>query len=351
MATVKAVAETGLKSMLILMLASSLVGRATEEIDPISIDPAFESGLTALKKATGFTREANDQQTAARDLRLLIGVKALEGAKRSLYFVELTTIRASETNFPSTTYTNRISWPGSEAASPANMVFEFVYRLAPLRVRVFDENTRLLKQGQAFVPWELMTNSLADTCRFCVALQEIQALPANDQRQRTHALEQLLGGSVSDSSAWARLRRPVAGGLLSLGGLFAECLSTPALNDICEKAQCVIRMPGAWSTLSAALGGKPDLSLDPRFLTEITVLKMDSVGPLYRFPADLKNGKRKLVSVDFIVGPSSGAEVILAGIRSIRAVHPTKPDREFFAQVLASGTAPEEKSPAEHPGR
>ncbi len=95
---------------------------------------------------------------------------------------------------------------------------------------------------------------------------------------------------------------------------------------------------------SAALGGKLDLALDPRLLTDVVVVKGATVGesgPLYRFPADLKNGKRKLVSVEFVVGPSTGAEVMLAGIRSIRAVHPTKPDREFVAHVLAVGVTHE----------
>jgi len=57
----------------------------------------------------------------------------------------------------------------------------------------------------------------------------------------------------------------------------------------------------------------------PRFLTDVAVVKAGKAGepgPLYRFPADLKNGKRKLVSVEFIVGPSSGAEVMLVGVRS-----------------------------------
>jgi hypothetical protein len=39
-----------------------------------------------------------------------------------------------------------------------------------------------------------------------------------------------------------------------------------------------------------------------------------------------------------MVGPAHGAEMLLAGIRSIRARHPTKPKQEFLAQVLAAGT-------------
>jgi hypothetical protein len=53
--------------------------------------------------------------------------------------------------------------------------------------------------------------------------------------------------------------------------------------------------------------------------------------------------KRKLTSVEIIVGPPHGAEMLLAGIRSIRAAHPTKPKTEFLAQVLAVGTVLEEK--------
>ena len=345
MPSVNTMAARALKTLLVvatIVLAGCFIARsAAASLGSLSLDPAFESGLPALRKATGFTEEMADQQTAANDLRLLIGVKAVEGAKRSLYFVELTTMRTSQTNSTRTVYTNRISWPGSESPAQTNTVFEFVYTLAPLRVRVFDENARLQRQGQALVPWELMTNSLADTCRICVALQEIRATPKGDKQQRQHALEQLLGGSTTGPINWAIVMRPLAGGVLTLGGLFAECLSTAALNDICTKAQCVIRLPGAWATLSTALGGKLDLSLDPRFLTDATVIgagQEKNTEPLYRFPADLKNGKRKLVSVEFIVGPSTGAEVILAGIRSIRAVHPTRPDREFLAQVLAAGT-------------
>ena len=56
---------------------------------------------------------------------------------------------------------------------------------------------------------------------------------------------------------------------------------------------------------------------------------------------DLNSGKRNLTRVEIIVGPAHGAEMLLAGIRSIRAAHPTKPKQQFLAQVLAAGTVRE----------
>ncbi|HLH52192.1 MAG TPA: hypothetical protein VKY92_01050 [Verrucomicrobiae bacterium] len=358
MPRMSALAKPSFKTLLALVagvLASLLTIRASGSSPgpaSTSFDPAFEAGLAALRKATGIVKGVGDQKQADTnsDLQLLIGVKATEGAKRSVYFVELTTIRAHRTNsvsMPSDSvlYTNRVSWPGPAHASHTNMPFEFVYSLAPLRVRVFDENARLQKQGQTVVPWELMTNSLANVCRICLDLQAIQAIPEKNKKARKRALEQLLGGSVDGAIDWAKVMRPVAGGVLTVGGLLAESLSTPTLNEIRDKAEGVIRLPGAWAMLSTAFGGKLDLALDPRFLSDVAVVKtaiQGDAGVLYRFPADLKNGKRTLVSVEFVVGPSTGAEVMVAGIRYVRAVHPTRPDREFVAQVLAAGIASDE---------
>ena len=63
--------------------------------------------------------------------------------------------------------------------------------------------------------------------------------------------------------------------------------------------------------------------------------------PLDRLAVQLNSGKRNLTRVEIIVGPARGAEMLLAGIRSIRAAHPTRPKQEFLAQVLAAGTVHE----------
>ena len=50
---------------------------------------------------------------------------------------------------------------------------------------------------------------------------------------------------------------------------------------------------------------------------------------------------RNLTRVEIIIGPAHGAEMLLAGIRTIHARHPTKPKQEFLTQVLASGSVRE----------
>ena len=68
-------------------------------------------------------------------------------------------------------------------------------------------------------------------------------------------------------------------------------------------------------------------------------LRLDGSPPLYHLPVDLTSHKDKLTDVEIIIGPARGAEMLMSGIRSIRAVHPSKKDREFLAQVLATGSA------------
>ena len=84
------------------------------------------------------------------------------------------------------------------------------------------------------------------------------------------------------------------------------------------------------------------LSLEPRFADASRVGSAATDAPWYRLPVDLKCSKREVSLVEVIAGTSSGADVLLAGIRSIRARHPSKPHQEFMAQVLATGLAREE---------
>jgi hypothetical protein len=53
---------------------------------------------------------------------------------------------------------------------------------------------------------------------------------------------------------------------------------------------------------------------------------------------DLNSGTRNLTRAELVVGPASGAEILLGGIRSIRATHPLKLQQQFLVQVLATGT-------------
>jgi len=112
--------------------------------------------------------------------------------------------------------------------------------------------------------------------------------------------------------------------------------------DVWKKAQCAIRMPGAWAMIKGIFTGF-SINLQPR-LKEVALTAPDNGSPpLYRLPVDLTSRRDKLTDVEIIIGPARGAEMLMSGIRSIRAVHPSKPNREFVAQVLATGSCPEEK--------
>jgi hypothetical protein len=66
---------------------------------------------------------------------------------------------------------------------------------------------------------------------------------------------------------------------------------------------------------------------------------VDPSATLYCLPLEITSEKR-LTRVEIIVGPAHGAEMLLAGFRTIHARHPTKSKREFPTQVLASGSIP-----------
>ena len=122
-------------------------------------------------------------------------------------------------------------------------------------------------------------------------------------------------------------------------GMLYDLQTVPAVADVWAKAQCAIRRPSAWTIATSVVKGLTfSLDIEPR-LKEVTLASTATAGhaePLYRLPVDLNSGKRNLTRVEIMVGPAHGAEMLLAGIRSIRAAHPTKPKQEFLAQVLAA---------------
>src|SRR5262245_1549290 len=133
---------------------------ATGDLPPTP-DPAFTPGLATLKQTAGFIEDLRSSTDWKPNLQLLVGVKAVEGSKRIIYFVELTTLPALATNsglWQPTLRTNDWAW------SPSNKA-QFVSALYPVRVRVFDETVRQLKEGQTLMAWGMLTNGLLDMCR------------------------------------------------------------------------------------------------------------------------------------------------------------------------------------------
>jgi hypothetical protein len=91
-----------LSNALSLLLASvaftvHCASAATGDLPP-ALDPAFLAGLTTLKQATGFIEDPRSSTDWKPNLQLLVGVKAVEGSKRTLYFVQLTTLPPLPTN-------------------------------------------------------------------------------------------------------------------------------------------------------------------------------------------------------------------------------------------------------------
>ena len=218
-------------------------------------------------------------------------------------------------------------------------------------MRVFDETGRQLKEGQTPMAWGMLTNGLLDLCRlgfeaYHHSNQTNSPITRADPPVRKG--ERRGEGKESDATKlrnYDEFARATGGGFLWMIGMLYDLQTVPAVADVWAKAQCAIRRPSAWTIAASVVKGLTlSLDIEPR-LKEVTLANTATVGdaePRYRLPVDLNSGKRNLTRVEIIVGPAHGAEMLLAGIRSIRAKHPTKPKQEFLAQVLAAGTGEEQ---------
>jgi|SRR5438552_3682703 len=334
-----------LSNALSILLASVILTvrckHAAGSDSPPALDPAFSNGLATLKQAAGFIEDPQSATEWKPKLQLLVGVKAVEGSKRTIYFVQLTTLPPPQTNsgpWRPTLRTNDWSWSATNKA-------EFVTALYPIRVCVFDENGRRLKEGQTPMAWGMLTNGLLDMCRLgfeAYANQTNLPLPRPDslpvkRGERRGAGKGSDGPKLQDNE---ELMRATGGGFLWMFGMLYDLQTVPAVANVWAKAHCAIRWPSAWTVAKSLVTGLT-LSLEPRLEEVTNAATAGHAEPLYCLPVDLKSGKRNLTRVEIMVGQAHGAEMLLAGIRSIHARHPSKPKQEFLAQVLANGTSEE----------
>src|SRR5437762_6525748 len=234
---------------------------------PATIDPAFSAGLASLKHATGFNEDPQSSTDWKPNLQLLVGVKAVEGSKRTIYFVQLTTLPPPPTNSQSwqpILRTNDWAWSASNKA-------QFVTSLYPVRVRVFDETGRRLKEGQTPMAWGMLTNGLMDLCRLGFeAYQHINPTNLPLTRPDGHGLPFESGegrGEGKDSTkpqANDELARATGGGFLWMIGMLRDLQTVPAVADVWAKAQCAFRRPCAW-TIATSLINVLSLSIEPCF--------------------------------------------------------------------------------------
>jgi len=312
------------------------------------IDPVFATGLAVLKKATGTIESPTNrlQTDWQANLQLLIGVKAVDASKQTVGFVELTTLRPPPTNaagqkWTPTLQTNTFSWSTTNGTSPVNHEVSFVSSLYPVRVRVFDENGRLLKVGRTTLPWGLLNNGLADMCRLSLEFSmHKNRFPSEgligNRSYRVKTEENTVHPEDLD-----KLAQSLGGGFIWLMTMLQQIQTEPAIHELWKKAHCAFRLPELKTMAVSVVTGDYALSVEPRLeevSTADTATADKNAPEEYRLPVDLLSGNRQLTRAELIVGPARGAEILLGGIRSIHATHPTKPQQQFFVQVLSSGT-------------
>jgi hypothetical protein len=312
-------------SLLLLTLLGPRHGAALPAIDPVLVEK-----FAALPQTDGFVPGAptNASTAWAPQLRLWMGVKATEGKKQTVYFVQLTTLPTLTLNewrepWQPALRTNHWSWHGTNQNVAATRA-EYVMPLYPVQVRVFDGAGRALKEGQTTMAWGMLTNGLLDMCR--LSLELLPRNPDPNQPQRP------LPDAEND-----QLMRAVGGGFLWMMHMFGDLQTVSSVADVWKQAQCAIRMPGAWTVVKSLFTGFV-MEIQPRLreVTRVTVPAAEGA-EVYSLPLELRSRGDELSRVEITVGPARGAEMLLAGIRSIRAVHPSKANREFLAQVLAVG--------------
>ncbi len=320
-----------------------------------TMDPVFAPGLVTLKKITGTIESQPDRaQTDWRpNLQLLIGVKAVEAFRQTVGFVELTTLRPPPTNalgqpWIPASQTNLFSWSNTNGASPVSHEARYISHLYPVRVRVFDETGRMLKEGQTTLPWGLLTNGLADMCRLSLELSVHKNRSAADGPVGNKSYRATTDENTVHPEDLDKLAQSLGGGFIWLMTMLQQIQTEPAVHDLWKKAHCAFRLPELKTMAVSVVTGDFALSVEPQ-LEEVSSANSESSGKSapeqYRLPVDLNSGTRNLTRAELVVGPASEAEILLGGIRSIRATHPLKPQQQFFVQVLATGTTANLVSP------
>ncbi len=338
--------------------ASTTDGVRTNATDfaPPPVDDAFTNGLAVVKTASGFRAlQANAAFPEWRtNLCLLLGFRVDKGTERFVRLVELTTLPPPPANA-----SGNASRPADakfectvDASSfcPTSRVYRFVSPRYPVRVRVFSGEGRLLAESQATLAWKFLTNGLVDSC---VSSKATRSLPgaAPDSAAANPAGGTPDASSPNADSPAARLagEASVMRGLASLVALFGDALGCDALSELRDHAVLVVRPP---NLLKIVFSLGLNLNLEPHF-DRATLLPARAGAPdqlRVRFPADLSQGKRLLATVELVAGSTEGSYFLTAGVRAIRAVHPTKPERRLLAQVLAVGVIDAKPDPAAQPG-
>ena len=257
-------------------LAAFCAGAKAEAADA-TIDPVFAPGLATLKQVTGTVESQPDPaQTDWRpDLQLLIGVKAIDASKQTVGFVELTTLRPPPTNSAGQPWspalqTNTFSWSNTNSPAPVSHEASYVSRLYPVRVRVFDETGRKVKEGQTTMPWGLLTNGLADMCRLSLEFTVHKNRSATNGPAGSKSFRVATDENTVHPEDLDKLAESLGGGFIWLMTLLQQIQTVPAVHDLWKKAHCAFRLPELKTMAVSVVTGDFALSVEPR-LEEVSL--------------------------------------------------------------------------------
>jgi len=302
-----------LSNALSLLLASvaftvHCASAATGDLPP-ALDPAFLAGLTTLKQATGFIEDPRSSTDWKPNLQLLVGVKAVEASKRTLYFVQLTTLPPLPTNslgqpWQPVLRTNDWTWSASNKA-------QFVCTLYPVRVRVFDETGRRLKEGQTPMAWGMLTNGLLDLCRLSFEEYHHDNQTNSPITRADPPIEKEQGRGAGKEFDATKLRnydefaRATGGGFLWMIGMLYDLQTVPAVADVWAKAQCAIRRPSARSSRADARSHRPRANRAGCRQDEAPIgLQIGAVQRRNSRPTGVTDGKKEALFMRVLAGNS-----------------------------------------------
>lgn len=339
-----------------LVLCSPFQVRAAATNAPVDfsapVDALFTNGLPVIRAQLGL-RDLPPGLVVTQwqaNLCLLLGFRVDLGPKQYANLIEITTqpietAAATKPSKPPPTASIELVCPPNFLFSTSR-VYRFTSPRYPVRIRVYDEKGAFLKESREYLPWSFLTNGLS---RGCLArLTDTNAVASQKTGESSSDNASVPISASADREAVEReLRkeRAILGSLTALVTLFTDTLAASSLETVRDHAFQVVRKP---SLLRVIADFGLVLNLEPKF-DEARLLPpagSDEAEPRVWLPVELKQGERLLLSTSFVTASTAGPHFLSGGIRAVRAVHATKPERRLLAQVLAVGEVTPQVAPA-----
>lgn len=303
------------------------------DLAALPVDRSFTNALTLIQRTTPIreTSFASVLPGWQSNLCVRLGIRVDTGTKTFVRILELTTLPVTATNrLPKAAGAHEAKFEvtcDNTSICATARVYRFTSPRHPVRLRVLDPQGRLLQEEHVAVPWRFLTNGLT-----APGLLFASATNSSSAPLATNAFQLQVEAAMVQS-------------LAALLALFNDALGADALEELRDHATPIARWPNWFKVLAQF---RLDLNLAPHFERSNLhrVVASSATEELVVFPAELTQGKRVLVNLEFLAGSTIGPHFLTAGVRAIRATHPTKPDRQLLARVLAAGLVDESSATA-----